>query len=632
MKILKLRAENFLSWRELELDFPEPLSVLIGRNGTGKSSILDAFRVALTGTCRGVARKDAADLATWGSGKPWSVEIAVEHNKTVRTIRRTASTLNTIGEDGTRFRFTEEEIAQHIAERKVLDACLDVTRALDMTPDERKALIFRLARIELTDDALAKAGLDDPDVRAAALDNDWRKAERIAAERKRAHNNHAESIRPSPPQDRPLANGTTLSSVSDATLDASRRTIASLKVREGELVSTIAAARAGASATIDAFRTEFARLTKDLAGIDTANAEAARAELKKTIDSAIRVGTEAQKNVDAKRAAENAANKVAEEAQRAHNALVAAARTHECPVCQLEHEAPDKPSPDAIRAAAESLDRAKASATAAAKAAADAWGDVENASKTIRAAEAEDRRHAEPIVRASELRRQMKAVEARIAKAEADAKAGDPKPMEEELATTRERIGRGEALVLEVEQYRNAAKTFEAQTAAAKAARTAAESCERQERLCRPDGLQETLLAPVLEPVRKSLARWAPLLAPYSVRLTDSATVLVTGPSGEACVSLLSGSERWRVSLALSDALAQLSGLRFLALDETTLLDAGNRDALVKSLRMVAGDYDQVVIVGVLGDRAPKQAPAGSGIRVYMVGDGKVTPVAGANA
>jgi len=48
MRITKLTIKNFRGIREMELDFHEKMNVLIGINGAGKSSVLDAIATMLS--------------------------------------------------------------------------------------------------------------------------------------------------------------------------------------------------------------------------------------------------------------------------------------------------------------------------------------------------------------------------------------------------------------------------------------------------------------------------------------------------------------------------------------------------------------------------------------------------------
>ena len=47
MIVRKIHIENFKGLKELDLEFSEQVTVLIGDNGTGKSSVLDAISIGL---------------------------------------------------------------------------------------------------------------------------------------------------------------------------------------------------------------------------------------------------------------------------------------------------------------------------------------------------------------------------------------------------------------------------------------------------------------------------------------------------------------------------------------------------------------------------------------------------------
>ena len=47
MYIKRLQLENFRCFEQLTIDFPKDYTVLIGGNGAGKSSILDAVAIAM---------------------------------------------------------------------------------------------------------------------------------------------------------------------------------------------------------------------------------------------------------------------------------------------------------------------------------------------------------------------------------------------------------------------------------------------------------------------------------------------------------------------------------------------------------------------------------------------------------
>ena len=53
MNIKKVYIENFKSFRKLELDLNSGINILVGNNEAGKSTILEAIHLALTGLLNG---------------------------------------------------------------------------------------------------------------------------------------------------------------------------------------------------------------------------------------------------------------------------------------------------------------------------------------------------------------------------------------------------------------------------------------------------------------------------------------------------------------------------------------------------------------------------------------------------
>lgn len=54
MKLRKLTLESFRGFRSLSLDFDPNVTVLVGINGSGKSTILDALAVAFSQLATGI--------------------------------------------------------------------------------------------------------------------------------------------------------------------------------------------------------------------------------------------------------------------------------------------------------------------------------------------------------------------------------------------------------------------------------------------------------------------------------------------------------------------------------------------------------------------------------------------------
>jgi predicted ATPase len=52
MRILKLKLSNFKRFSSLEIDLDQPITVLVGQNNSGKSTILEALRIAFEDNLR----------------------------------------------------------------------------------------------------------------------------------------------------------------------------------------------------------------------------------------------------------------------------------------------------------------------------------------------------------------------------------------------------------------------------------------------------------------------------------------------------------------------------------------------------------------------------------------------------
>ncbi|NJK60293.1 MAG: AAA family ATPase [Oscillatoriales cyanobacterium SM2_1_8] len=62
MQLLSLRLENFRQHKNSEFHFPKGLVGILGPNGTGKSTLLEAIAWGLYGSERGVLRSNTEGL------------------------------------------------------------------------------------------------------------------------------------------------------------------------------------------------------------------------------------------------------------------------------------------------------------------------------------------------------------------------------------------------------------------------------------------------------------------------------------------------------------------------------------------------------------------------------------------
>lgn len=121
-----------------------------------------------------------------------------------------------------------------------------------------------------------------------------------------------------------------------------------------------------------------------------------------------------------------------------------------------------------------------------------------------------------------------------------------------------------------------------------------------------PNGIQAEMIAEALDPLNARLAEHAALAQWQPPRIGADMTVTVGG----RLYSLLSESERWRADALLAVTIAQLSGLRLVVLDRLDVLDTvGREDALFwLSDVAAAGQIDTAIVLATLKTAPPAQA------------------------
>ncbi len=88
MRLIALRLQNYRRFREAEVLFPDGLLGIIGDNGSGKTTIVEAIAFALYGTRALRGRKEGALSASAGPGDVCSVDLRFEFNGQQYEVRR----------------------------------------------------------------------------------------------------------------------------------------------------------------------------------------------------------------------------------------------------------------------------------------------------------------------------------------------------------------------------------------------------------------------------------------------------------------------------------------------------------------------------------------------------------------
>lgn len=121
-----------------------------------------------------------------------------------------------------------------------------------------------------------------------------------------------------------------------------------------------------------------------------------------------------------------------------------------------------------------------------------------------------------------------------------------------------------------------------------------------------PNGIQAEMIAEALDPLNARLAEHAALAQWQPPRIGADMAITV----GSRLYGLLSESERWRADALLAVTIAQLSGLRLVVLDRLDVLDATGREDALFWLSDVAeaGQIDTAIVLATLKAAPPAQA------------------------
>lgn len=133
-----------------------------------------------------------------------------------------------------------------------------------------------------------------------------------------------------------------------------------------------------------------------------------------------------------------------------------------------------------------------------------------------------------------------------------------------------------------------------------------------------PDGLPAQLLARALGPINERLGLTAESTGWPAVSISPSMVI----SCGERDYRLLSVSEKWRADAAIAEAISFLSGMRMLVLDGFDVIEPAGRGDLVGWLDILAteGEIDTALIFGTLKEK-PKGMPETFGVHWLTAGN-----------
>ncbi len=549
MKITAIKTSNFLGARNVDAKLSKPICLFAGKNFSGKSSLQEAIRMALTGeSVRVSLKQDYRKLVTDGADVGFCV---VEH-------------------DGQQSAITLPNGAhEHTGQERpspLLPFCLDAQRFARLPEDERRTLLFGLMGLRT----------DGPAV-----------TDRLIA--KGCHAAKVEAIAP-------FLRAGFDAAHKEAQVKA-REAKASWRTITGETYGNVKAARWAAQKPVVDER-KIVALRHDVADLDAriettqaqyselqGRAKAAAEQSAKLAGLRQRAGTYAR--IAGKLKADEADLKkwreTLDQLKKTCGPRLPNEPTYTCPSCSatLRHDHANgalvefTPAPPVDMEAANKLVEYE-------KAVALMERSVANDKRDLEAADAAARLLAEIDEAGVEApdAGELDAIKARV---------DDAKKSRSILL--------GEIAALENEQ--RAAAAADKRTADAAALHTDVAQWEAIADTLAPSGIPGEMLAEALGPINERLAKSSNESQWLRVGIDADMSIVADGGRPYA---LLSESERWRADVMIAEAVSFLSGVRILVLDRIDVLDLPGREDLLYWLDGLAadGEIDTALLFGTL--------------------------------
>lgn len=559
MKITAIKTANFLGARNVDVKITKPICLFAGKNFSGKSSLQEAVRMALTGeSVRVSLKKEYRSLITYGADVGYAV---VEH-------------------DGGQSAITLPNGAnEHTGSRPpaILPFVLDAQRFSGLPPDERRQFLFNLMGLRTDGPAalerLRAKGCDSEKVDAisphlrAGFDAAHKEAQSKARESKAAWR---------------AITGETYGSVKAATWKANKPAHDAAKL-------------SAARSQLDDVTEQIERTAADLAVMQSAAERQAQQSVK---ISNLRETAKRYAAIEAKLTKDQAElaewqTKVESEARKTGGKRMPVEPTYTCPACAatLRHDHANgalvefTPPPIVT--------------------------DPSDPGKL-----AEYQRARDLMARSVENdRRDLAAADlAARTLAEIEALQGGPAPAPEEINAKRQKLAdlrkdsvRLAGEIREMEDLARTAERADEKTVEASRHHADVSQWDAIADALAPNGVPGEMLSDALGPINERLFESAVLTEwpPVDIQ-TDMSIVSCVGGVNEHKVrlpyALLSESEKWRVDAMIAEAISHLSGVKLLVLDRVDVLDLAGREDLLYWLDEVAlnGDLDTAMLFATL--------------------------------
>ncbi len=547
MKISSIKTKNFIGASDVDVKITRPICMFAGKNFSGKSSVQEAVRMAMTGeSVRVTLKKDYGRLITEGQTVGYAV---VEH-------------------DGQQSAITLPNGAhEHTGERPsaTIPFVLDAQRFAGLTSNERRSFLFSLTGLRTDGDAVTKRLL----AKGCNADNVEEISPHLRAGFDAAHKEAQGRAREAKAAWRTIT-GETYGSVKAATWKANKPSHDGdgLRLAREELARIAGQIEKGVAdlAVMQSSAARQAQQSEKIAGLRERAGRYARIEAKLRKDEAELQEWQA---------------KVEHEARKGKP--MPTEPTYTCPACsaKLRHGHANgelvefTPPPVVSHPEPEKL------------------AEYQKARDLLARSVENDKRD---LVDADLAARTL---------AEIDDASNEPAPAPEEIDAKKAKIAEARkeqtrlaGVVKALEADERAAAIADEKTDLARSHHNDVAQWELISEALAPNGIPGEMLAEALGPINARLLNSSAETGWMCVFVCADMAITGAGRPYE----LLSESEKWRVDAMIAEAVSHLSGVRLLVLDRVDVLDMAGREDLLYWLDGLAadGEIDSALLFATL--------------------------------
>jgi exonuclease SbcC len=208
----------------------------------------------------------------------------------------------------------------------------------------------------------------------------------------------------------------------------------------------------------------------------------------------------------------------------------------------------------------------------------------------------------------------------------------DPGDLPEQIKALAERIAKGEDMLAQAQRLEGAQEVYAEQISKREKLTAEAEVLDALVKVLSPKGRPGKILSETIGPIEtranEKLQEMTGGRYQLHIQVDPDFLILVDHDGIQTDLEGLSTSEKWRVGLVLQDAIAQLSGLKFLLIDSADILDPANRVLFTEALLEMAPDYDQIIVFATIdtGGVHPPEEPI-EDLGLYLLQDGQLEEV-----